>query len=119
MSTPTPTKAHGSVLSYTIGFLLSLFFTIEAYLLVTKGLLHGWKLIYVLALFAVAQCTVQLMLFLHLGKRKGQRWQLLVFGFMLLVVVILVVGSLWIMDNLNSRMMPTDINHYLHEQDGI
>jgi heme/copper-type cytochrome/quinol oxidase subunit 4 len=58
-------------------------------------------------------------LFLHLGNEAKPRLKLLVFGFMALVVMILVFGSLWIMYSLNYRM-PTQsqINSYMNSQNG-
>jgi cytochrome o ubiquinol oxidase operon protein cyoD len=49
---------------------------------------------------------IQLHYFLHLGDEPKPQWNLLTFGFMIGVVLILVFGTLWIMNNLNDRMMP-------------
>lgn len=92
---------QGSVRSYSIGFGLSLVLTIAAYLLASRQLTTGWALIFALAALAVAQLTVQLVFFLHLGRESKPRWNLVVFAFALMVVIILVFGSLWIMHNLN------------------
>ena len=40
-------------------------------------------------------------LFLHLGQEDKPRYQLTAFNFMVLVVLILVFGSIWIMQNLD------------------
>jgi cytochrome o ubiquinol oxidase operon protein cyoD len=56
---------------------------------------------------AVAQLLVQLVFFLHLGREPKPRQNLVVFLFMLLVIGILVIGSLWIMHNLNYHMTMT------------
>ncbi len=91
---------HGSVLSYTVGFILSIGLTLNAYRLVTHGSLHGWKLIYGLGGLAVAQLIVQLVCFLHVGRESRPRWNLSMLLFAVMVVFILVFGSLWIMHNL-------------------
>lgn len=91
---------NSSVLSYTIGFVISLLLTVSAYLLVTQAVLSGWGLIYALSGLAIAQLFVQLYFFLHLGRESRPRWKLHVLLFAAMVVVIVVFGSLWIMKNL-------------------
>lgn len=91
----------GSIRSYSIGFGLSLVLTLAAYLLASRHASGGWALVITLAALAVTQLTVQLIFFLHLGRESKPRWNLTVFAFALMVVVILVFGSLWIMKNLN------------------
>ena len=60
----------------------------------------------------------RLYFFLHLGKETKPRWKLYVFGFMVSVVLIIVFGSIWIMNNLNYRMTPAQINQYMNSQGG-
>jgi cytochrome o ubiquinol oxidase operon protein cyoD len=105
--------------SYITGYILSLLCTLTAYLLVVRYSLSKWVLVYVLAGLAIVQFLIQMRLFLHLGKEAKPRLKLLVFGFMALVVLILVFGTLWIMYNLNYRM-PTQaqINSYMQAQNG-
>lgn len=110
---------HGSVASYTIGFILSLVFTIIPYYIVTETTVGGWLLLAILMGFAVAQLLVQVIFFLHLGRESKPRWNLLAFLFMLLVVVIIVIGSLWIMDNLHYNMMPTEVEEYIFDKEAI
>lgn len=113
-----PTE-HGTLRSYTIGFVLSIVFTITAYLLVVNHLYSNRHLIVsAIVGLALLQFMVQLLFFLHLGKETKPRWKLLVFIFMISVVLILVFGSLWIMDNLNYRMTPEQINTYMNNQGG-
>jgi cytochrome o ubiquinol oxidase operon protein cyoD len=98
---------HGTFKAYVLGFILSILLTVAAYLVVAEQLLAGWTLVFAIIGLAIAQMFVQLLLFLHLGKESKPRWNLLIFLFMALVVVILVFGSLWIMYNLNYRVMAT------------
>jgi cytochrome o ubiquinol oxidase operon protein cyoD len=91
---------QGSVRSYSIGFGLSLLLTLSAYAITVKGSLHGWGLIYLLSVLAVTQLTVQLICFLHVGRESKPRWNLTALLFAVMVVLILVFGSLWIMNNL-------------------
>lgn len=105
--------------TYVTGYVLSVVCTLTAYLLVVHYSLSKWVLVYVLAGLAIVQFLVQMRLFLHLGNEAKPRLKLLVFGFMMLVVLILVFGTLWIMNSLNYRM-PTQaqIDTYMQQQDG-
>jgi cytochrome o ubiquinol oxidase subunit IV len=126
MSTQTPVvvskhdSAHGTLQMYISGFVLSIFLTLAAYTLVVSHEFSNWALALAIAGLAIVQFLVQLFFFLHLGRESKPRWKLTVFLFMLLVVGILVIGSLWIMYNLNYRMAPTQqqIDTYMQDQDG-
>ena len=110
---------HGSVTSYTIGFLLSLLFTVIPYYIVTETAVAGWSLIYVLMGFAVAQLYVQVVFFLHLGRESKPRWNLQLFLFMILILLIIVIGSLWIMSNLHYNMMPMEVEEFIFDEEAI
>lgn len=97
----------GSFKAYLLGFVLSLLLTLASFYLVMEKVLTGWTLLIVLSTFALLQALVQLTLFLHLGREESPRLNLVVFLFMALVLVIIVFGSIWIMENLNYRTMPT------------
>src|SRR5689334_18708250 len=105
--------------TYIIGFVLSVLLTLDAYLMVTQHLLSGGALVAGLAATALAQLVVQLGGFLHLGQGTNARWNTLAFGFMGLVVAILVGGSLWIMSHLDYNMSPRDVDTYIMEDEGI
>lgn len=87
--------------AYTTGFVLSVAITLAAYFSVVNHKFTGNALLYWIAWLALIQFFVQMIFFLHLGRENRPRWKLVVFWFMTLVVGILVVGSLWIMTNLN------------------
>ncbi len=111
-------REHGTYASYISGFILSLFLTMAAYLTAVQHLLSGNTLIAVIIGLALIQFFVQLFFFLHLGRETKPRWKLLVLGFMVLIVLILVLGSLWIMANLNYRMTPNQMEQYMLNQNG-
>lgn len=111
-------NTYRSVSSYVAGFILSVTLTLIVYLTVVHHALAGNTLIAFIIALALIQFCVQLFFFLHLGRETKPRWKLLVLGFMVLVVLILVLGSLWIMANLNYRMTPQQINTYMQNQDG-
>jgi len=110
----------GSMKSYVTGFILSLVCTIIPYAAVS-GEAKPKELVYVaLAVFAILQVFIQLVFFLHLGQEKRPRLQRLSFGFMTLVVVIVVFGSLWIMNNLDYHMMsPEETDSYIKYEEAI
>jgi len=97
---------HGSFKSYVLGFTLCILLTLVAYFIVVKNLMTGLMLNISLFILGFSQAWVQLVLFLHLGKESKSRSNLLIFLFMVLILAIIFIGSLWIMFSLNSRVMP-------------
>ena len=110
---------HTRIGTYITGFGLSIGLTLAAYFLVANHALSRGGLMAAIAVLALVQFLVQAVFFLHVGREAKPRWKLLVMVLMVLIVTILVGGSLWIMNNLNYHMTPTQINHYLQDQDGI
>lgn len=111
---------HGSLKSYTTGFVLSLVFTFIPFLVVINGWVESGILIGLLMCFAIAQLLVQAVFFLHLGKGASGQWNLAMFGLMSLFVLIIVIGSLWIMDNLDYRMgHPAEVEQQLLESENL
>jgi cytochrome o ubiquinol oxidase operon protein cyoD len=110
---------HGSVASYSIGFILSLVLTMTAYLSVVNHWLAGKSLMALIIGLAIAQLMVQLLFFLHLGSEAKPRHRLLIFLFMAMVLAIVVAGSIWIMDSLNYRMDSHEVNDYIIKDEGI
>lgn len=120
-------EEHGMNLrNYIIGFFASLLLTLIAYALVTQYVsndsipLSQNVVIIALAVLAMTQFVVQLVLFLHLGTERKPRWKFFVFWFMIFIVLILVVGSLWIMQNLDYNMMsPAETRIYMKDHEGF
>lgn len=111
---------NGSMSAYITGFILSVILTLLAYFMVTRTLLGGMALVLALMGLAVLQLYVQLVFFLHIAHESRPRWNLMVFGFMLMIVVIVVAGSLWIMNHLNYHMMtPDETDTYIIKDEGI
>ncbi|HSX31469.1 MAG TPA: cytochrome o ubiquinol oxidase subunit IV [Candidatus Saccharimonadales bacterium] len=108
-----------SLTKYIVGFVGCVALTMAAYLLVTRSTLSTGPIVAILALLAIAQFIVQMVLFLHVGEEHGPRWKLAVMCLMLSVVLILVGGSIWIMNNLNYRMTPQQVQQYLKSQDSL
>jgi cytochrome o ubiquinol oxidase operon protein cyoD len=104
---------------YVAGFLGSVVLTLCAYLLATHLSVNKNVLAVLLALLAVSQFVLQMFLFLHIGDERGPRLRMAAAGLMLMVVLILVFGSIWIMNNLNYRMTPQQMNQYMQSQDTL
>jgi cytochrome o ubiquinol oxidase operon protein cyoD len=99
----------GSLKNYITGFLLALILTLLAYFLVTQKIYTSYnQIIAIISGLAIVQLFVQLIFFLHLGRESKPRWNVTVFVFAALVVVIIIVGSIWIMNNLNYNMNHSD-----------
>ena len=96
---------HGTFKSYMIGFLTSIVLTLVSFGLVITKLITGRYLVYSIVGLALVQAIVQLLFFLKLGKEDKPRWETLVFYFMVLVLLVIAVGSLWIMNDLDDRLM--------------
>lgn len=96
---------HGTVKTYVIGLILCLFLTLGSYYLVSEHILSGKTLIYAICALGLTQAFIQLHFFLHLGTEPKPYWDFSIFLFMALVLLIVVIGSLWIMENLDYRTM--------------
>ncbi len=116
LTPPTTGPAHGTLRSYSIGFCLSLLLTIIPYLVVVNHVQMGTALVVTILGVAVVQLVVQLLFFLHLGREEKPYWNLFVFLFAAMVIGILVIGSLWIMHNLNYNMTPAEMNARMLDQ---
>lgn len=115
---PAP-KVQSKLGVYVTGYLLSIYLTMAAYLLVTNHAFDNFFMVILLVTLALLQFFVQLYYFLHLNADRQSRWRLFVFGLMIMVVGILVAGSIWIMNNLNYRMTPQQMNNYMTSQDTL
>ncbi len=110
--------------SYVIGFALSVALTLAAFFVVLRpGFFHvGYgAMVPAILILAVAQLFVQLIFFMHLASESGPRWKLAIFLSTVSIVLIVVIGSIWIMNHLNYNMMrsPSEMNAYIQSQDGL
>lgn len=110
-----------SLTAYIVGFLLSIGLTLLAYFLVMGDLITKQYTLVLIFTLAVVQMFVQLVFFLHLGREGQSKWRFVTLGFGVLVVIIVGIGSLWIMDHLNYNMMhsPQKMEEYMHKQSGF
>ena len=105
---PADTRtATATVRSYLTGFILSVILTAIPFWLVMSGVLNS-KVATELAIttLAAVQITVHMVYFLHMNTRSEDGWSIMALVFTLILVVIVLIGSLWIIYHLNANMMP-------------
>nr|WP_245996318.1 cytochrome o ubiquinol oxidase subunit IV [Paenibacillus taihuensis] len=90
---------HGSLTEYVIGFLLSIILTVIPILAVVDDWMGRTATIILLLATAALQFGVQLLFFMHLREEQGPRYNLVTLILGLIVVVVVVYGSIWIMDH--------------------
>jgi cytochrome o ubiquinol oxidase operon protein cyoD len=91
--------------SYITGFVLALVLTAIPFGLVVADLLPRFATLVVIAILALVQVVVHLRYFLHIDLKSTPRDNLLALGFAAVLIFIMVGGTLWIMLDLNARMM--------------
>lgn len=100
---------HASRRGYLVGFGLSALLTALAFWLVMTGALHNPQAtIAAIMVMAIAQILVQTVAFLHVNRRAEEGWTLVAMIFTAVLLLILIVGSLWIMYHLRSNTMPME-----------
>lgn len=104
---------HGSYKAYAIGLVLSLILTAVSFSMVITEAFSETLLPHILLGLALVQAIVQLIFFLHLGQEAKPRWETLSFYFMLLILLIVVGGTLWIIYDLNVRVMSHMMGSFL------
>ncbi|WP_387464497.1 cytochrome o ubiquinol oxidase subunit IV [Photorhabdus sp. RM323S] len=97
--------SHGSLKSYIIGFFLSVILTVIPFWIVMDGSASHTTILTTVVGLAVVQILVHFIYFLHMNTSSEERWNLVALLFTILIIGIVVVGSLWIMYNLNINMM--------------
>ena len=97
--------SRGSFRSYATGFILSIVLTAIAFTMVMIGALPRPAVLFGIIGAALVQILVHLHYFLHLDTSSEARWNILAILFTLLIMIIFVGGTIWIMFNLNYRMM--------------
>ena len=80
-----PSHAHGSILSYVVGFALSLVLTLGAFLVAPQ--LGGLALPVIVGL-ALLQLLVQVFFFLPLGRERGPKTDVGIFALSAIIIFI-------------------------------
>ena len=99
-------ESSGSIATYTAGLGFALLLTGASFLVSQTNLLWAPGVPAGLAVLAIAQMGVHLVFFLHIGTGSDNTNNVLALGFGVLIVTLIVAGSLWIMANLDTNMLP-------------
>lgn len=94
-----------SVATYALGFLLAAGLTAASFAVAQGGFLYGPAVPIALVALAVAQIGVHIVFFLHVTTGPDHVNNVLALLFGTFVVMLVILGSLWIMSNLN-HMIP-------------
>jgi cytochrome o ubiquinol oxidase subunit IV len=93
---------------YLLGLALATLLTIASFYVAGTHLIWGPSIPIALAVLAIAQIGIHLAFFLHITTAPDNTNNILALAFGVLIVVLVVAGSLWIMDHLNQNMLPMD-----------
>jgi cytochrome o ubiquinol oxidase operon protein cyoD len=91
---------------YLIGLVLATLLTVISFYVAKSNLFWQPSLPIALVVLAIAQMAVHVIFFLHITTGPDNTNNILALAFGILIVALVVVGSLWIMYNLNHNMMP-------------
>lgn len=99
--------SHGTVKSYTVGFILSVILTAIPFWLVMGNKIQSSSTMGVVVLgFAAVQIVVHMVYFLHMNSKSEGGWNMLSMLFTVILLVITLTGSIWVMHHLDSNVMP-------------
>jgi len=101
-------QGHGTLQGYLVGYLVAALLTIASFLAAETTALTPSSVTAAITVLAIAQMLVHLIFFLHISTSAHQRTNILAFAATMLIVLLIIVGSLWIMSHLQSNMMPVD-----------
>jgi cytochrome o ubiquinol oxidase operon protein cyoD len=125
---PYSNENHPDLATYLTGFILALLLTLLAFglVIIERGCSLGsidkllgifpsgeviteemprWLIIGGVSVLAILQISVHLRYFLHFSFGSAQNWNLQAILFALFIIIIMVGGTLWIMNDLNGHMM--------------
>ena len=99
-------EPSGSFAMYTVGLGFALLLTAASFIVSQTHLLWEPGVPAGLAVLAIAQMGVHLVFFLHISTGADNTNNVVALAFGVLIVTLVVSGSLWIMANLNTNMLP-------------
>jgi cytochrome o ubiquinol oxidase operon protein cyoD len=94
------------IFGYLVGLALATLITVVAFFITGTSLVWGPSIPLALVVLAIAQIGVHLVFFIHITTGPDNANNILALAFGVLIVFLVIVGSLWIMLNLNNNMMP-------------
>lgn len=98
---------HATFSGYMTGFVLSVILTAIPFWLVMGSVLeNSVATIAIIVALGAVQIVVHMFFFLHVDAKVEEGWNLLSLLFTGMLLVIMLVGSLWIMFHLHENTMP-------------
>ena len=94
--------------NYAVGLAFAVVLTLASFWAADSKLIYGPAVPVLLAALAIGQMGVHLVFFLHITTAPDNTNNILALAFGVFVVGLVVFGSIIIMTNLNSVMMPMD-----------
>ncbi len=95
---------HASFNGYMTGFALSVVLTAIPFALVMGEMLDSKNVtIGIILALGAAQIVVHVVYFLHMDAKAEEGWNLMSFLFTATLLIIMMVGSMWIMAHLHSN----------------
>ena len=101
-----PESVAAGLTGYLVGLGLAALLSIASFAAARSGLIYAPAIPVALIALAVAQMGVHLVFFLHITTGPDNTNNTLALAFGILIVVLVLVGSLWIMDHLHHNLMP-------------
>ena len=99
-----PSIPHGTMSDYVWGLIWSIALTAISFSIVMTGIFDKTTTIVILLISAVVQIFAQLVFFLHMKRTPDQSWNILTGVFTVIQVLILIIGTLWVMYHLHINM---------------
>jgi cytochrome o ubiquinol oxidase operon protein cyoD len=96
------------VSSYLIGLGLATLLTIVSFFIARTTLVWEPSIPVALAVLAIAQMGVHIVFFLQITSGPDNVNNIMALAFGVLIVLLVIVGSLWIIAHMNHNMMPMD-----------
>ncbi|MDJ0651967.1 MAG: hypothetical protein QNJ27_03040 [Simkaniaceae bacterium] len=97
---------NASIKPSILGFIFSIICTLTVYPVVTHMHLRHDCLVATVVGIGCVQVVLQLIFFFQIGVESKPKWSLLLLLFTAALVLVVVLGTLWIMYNLDYDLMP-------------
>ncbi|WMC20235.1 MAG: cytochrome o ubiquinol oxidase subunit IV [Enterobacteriaceae bacterium PSpyr] len=94
-----------SIKNYYFGFILSLICTIIPFILIKSKFFNKTIKTFLIIIMSILQIIIHFKFFLHINNSNQEKINLITLIFTIIIILILVVGSTFIMFNLNKNML--------------
>ncbi len=106
-----PGEPHDSMvsetISYVVGLGLALLLTAVSFWVASTGVLWGPGVATGLVVLAIAQMGIHLVFFLHISSGPDNTNNVLALAFGVLIVLVVMIGTIFIMAHMDANMGPT------------